>query len=213
MNYIYIALILLIFIFLFKTLLLNRKFSPGKIKAAVSLTIIGLIIKYITEMVFMFCQSIRYLYTIKILYNLDLCLLPMAAIIAGYIFSRNSKIKFSIVIIIQCILMSMYVALMITNETIITMDSSYNYIVIFLKQLPVNIGYIVINGLILIGSVFRYSKKVSDRRGFVILMLGLFTSIAGVLDIKIRLAGACLIIYALCYSIHKFSRYYLPDNK
>lgn len=213
MNYIYIALILLIFIFLFYILIITEKFAPTKIKVGVTITVIGLLVKYTTEIIFALRSNIRYLYILKLFYNLDLCFIPIVAIISAYIFLRNSKINFYYIIVIECGFIFLYVLLSIINKTVIKVDDNLFYTVIFLKQFPVDLGYIIINTLLLIINILAFNKKAVDKKGFTLLCTGLLMVVFGVFYSSIKISGAFLIIYTLYYSVRKFTRSYFPDNK
>lgn len=167
---IYLALLLVILIILYKGIELSVKYAPLKIKYLSIGILLAMTLRYIALGVMLAIKNIKYLYVLKSVYFINLIALPMAAFIILYILARNDKIKISFIFIILPIFLAAYIIMLYELPCYIVLNAYLGYYMFLDRQIIVIGLYIIINTLILFGSILLLDNKYANKPGLILVI-------------------------------------------
>lgn len=167
---IYLVLLLVVLLILYKGIELSVKYAPLKIKYLSIGILLAMTLRYITLVVMLAVKNIKYLYVLKSVYFINLIALPMAAFIILYILARNDKIKISFIFILLPLFLAAYIIMLYKFPCYIVLDANFGYNMYLDRQVIVFGLYIVINTLILFGSILLLDNKYANKPGLILVI-------------------------------------------
>ncbi|GLC29241.1 hypothetical protein [Clostridium omnivorum] len=174
---IYLVLLLVVLLILYKGIELNVKYAPLKIKYLSIGILLAMTLRYITLVVMLAVKNIKYLYVLKSVYFINLIALPMAAFIILYILARNDKIKISFIFILLPLFLAAYTIMLYKLPCYIVLDANFGYNMYLDRQIIVFGLYIVINTLILFGSILLLDNKYANKPGLILVIVSALITI------------------------------------
>jgi hypothetical protein len=211
--YIYLILLLLMFIFIYNGVDYSIKFAPLKIKtlSLTALTAAGL--RYIALLILFLWKNIKFLYLLKPFIFLNILCMPILAMIAIYITARNDNIKFNYCLILSGVFVLMYLGFIVKLPVNIEMFNNMGYVMSFYNIDLVFGTYLIINTILLFGSVILLGYKNTNKLGMYMVLGASAISIAevltrasGVIILPTILIGDLTWLLAVNYSLYKFKR-------
>jgi hypothetical protein len=167
----YIFLLLLMLIIITNGIIFCFKYAPLKIRILSLFVLIALDCRYITLIIFYIHKSINYLYSLRVLYFINILCIPVLALIVLYILSRSDKIKFKLIIIISLILVLLFSILIINGSISLIVLNNSSYTMIINSPSFVKVIYLIINILFMVASIFILNKSNVNKRGISIILL------------------------------------------
>lgn len=171
--YIYIFLLLVVFVMLFKGAILI-KFLSNKIKVMAFIIIVAMMLRYISIFIMYFSRSIKYLYLLKIPFFLNLLSIPIIVFTVLYIFMRKDNIKFYYIFIITAVLCAAYAIMMYKCEAVLQnleeckLILGYTFV---LSNYYIYWIYIVFNTLVIFFVLGFVNKRSANKLGIYMVLL------------------------------------------
>ncbi|GIM29413.1 hypothetical protein CPJCM30710_20790 [Clostridium polyendosporum] len=192
--FLYFMILLLIIFLCLNLLSKNKKYSPRKIRMIMTLILILELLRSFTLILMSLIQAQKYLFLLKPLIFLHVIYLPMALIVAFYIFWRNDKVNFNLSFILLGVLLAGYAAAMYFLKGIIQISSSYGYVMSISKELVFGLTFISILTFILFVLIFQLDNSFVNKKGLIFLAICIIIAIFENLS---HLCGIYLFPYAL----------------
>ncbi|NMM61494.1 hypothetical protein HBE96_02020 [Clostridium sp. P21] len=210
--YIYISLLLIVILLLFKSIHLDLH-CPKKIKTIARIAIIAMSLRYAALLILFLVRNIRYLYLLKPLFFMNLIAVPLIILIVLYIFVKGHTINFSYVFIIAGILIALYVFIMIRCTCFLRGYNNLGYTMMFIQHAYIYWGYIVINTITLFIAVGFISKKSINKIGMSLVIVSSIITIAeyimwvtGITFITQNITGDMLWMLTLVYALNRVKK-------
>ncbi|WPC42144.1 hypothetical protein [Clostridium sp. JS66] len=210
--YIYISLLLIIIILLFKCFYLDL-YSPKKVKTIALITILVMGLRYAALLILFLVSNIKYLYLLKPLFFMNLIGVPLIILIVLYIFMKGHIINFSCIFIALGISIILYVSIMLKCTCFLQNSSNIGYTMIFAQDTYIYWVYIGINTITLFLAISFINKTYINRIGMSIVILASIATIieyivwiAGIVLIAENIIGDMLWIIALIYALNRVKK-------
>ncbi len=216
--YIYLFLIFTVMFVLYEAIILSIRYCPVKIREVLTISFILIAFRFISILLILILDNIKYLYLLKNLVFLDIIYIPMIIFISLYIFYRNVKInlKWFYGVFILGLLGYLVCVFKIPMEYYIS--STYGYNIVLKSTIPYKI-LLCFNGASFYMGVKSYRYKHSIKCGAVLIALAslLFIGTTAVVMKNIENIGYLLIgdlgwIIALYTSIRTFKEKSMKYN-
>lgn len=186
MYYIYLILLLLIFVLLFRGINLSINFAPAKIKFISVFALLLLAVRYITIFIFFTSSNIKYLYLLKPGVFLNSLCIPILAMISIYILARKDKLKLTYIIIVSIVLLVVYMFIVFTMKTNIDIYKNLGYRMYFESNNILDAMYLILNTLFFFTAIILLSSSVTNKFG---MRLALASSLILMLEIVVKSVG------------------------
>lgn len=210
--YIYISLLLIIIILLFKCFYLDL-YSPKKVKTIALITILVMGLRYAALLILFLVSNIKYLYLLKPLFFMNLIGVPLIILIVLYIFMKGHIINFSYIFIALGISIILYVSMMLKCTCFLQNSSNTGYTMVFAQDTYIYWVYIGINTITLFLAISFINKTYINRIGMSIVILASIATIieyivwiAGIVLIAGNIIGDMLWIIALMYALNRIKK-------
>lgn len=210
--YIYISLLLIIIILLFKCFYLDL-YSPKKVKTIALITILVMGLRYAALLILFLVSNIKYLYLLKPLFFMNLIGVPLIILIVLYIFMKGHIINFSYIFIALGISIILYVSMMLKCTCFLQNSSNIGYTMVFAQDTYIYWVYIGINTITLFLAISFINKTYINRIGMSIVILASIATIieyivwiAGIVLIAENIIGDMLWITALMYALNRVKK-------
>lgn len=181
LYFIYLTLLLIVLLILYKGMELSVKYAPLKIKYVSIGVLLAMTLRYISLFVMLFMKNIKYLYVLKPIFFINLIAIPISALIILYILARNDKIKLSFVFILFPVFLIVYIIMLYKLPCYIVLNANFGYNMFIDKQIIVFGIYIIINTLILFGSILLLDNKYTNKPGLILVIVSALVTIVEVL--------------------------------
>ncbi|AKN33354.1 membrane protein [Clostridium carboxidivorans P7] len=210
--YIYISLLLIIIILLFKCFYLDL-YSPKKVKTIALITILVMGLRYAALLILFLVSNIKYLYLLKPLFFMNLIGVPLIILIVLYIFMKGHIINFSYIFITAGVIIALYISMMLKCTCFLQNSSNVGYTMVFAQDTYIYWVYIGINTIALFLSISFINKTYTNRIGISIVILASIATIieyivwiAGIILIAENVIGDTLWIIALMYALNRIKK-------
>lgn len=210
--YIYISLLLIIIILLFKCFYLDL-YSPKKVKTIALITILVMGLRYAALLILFLVSNIKYLYLLKPLFFMNLIGVPLIILIVLYIFMKGHIINFSYIFIALGISIILYIYMMLKCTCFLQNSSNIGYTMVFAQDTYIYWVYIGINTITLFFAISFINKTYINRIGMSIVILASIATIieyivwiAGIVLIAENIIGDMLWIIALMYALNRVKK-------
>lgn len=187
--YFYFLLLLLGFILLYRGISFIFYFAPVKIKLITIFAFILLGLRYITLILFLLCNSIKYLYLFKPLVFLNFLAIPVLALVSIYILARKDKLKFNYCITASFILLALYIIVLMKLPVEVDLYKNLGYRVIFAGSNVTDYAYLIINTVLFFISLLLGDNNIK-KTGMWLISLSAFVTM---LEIVLKLLGVTII--------------------
>lgn|GEM_PF-2242192 len=158
---------------------------PNKIKIISSISLVMLLLRYISLFIMILQENIKYMYMLESLYFLYFACIPIFGVVCLYILLRNDNINFKYVVMISFAYIIMYFIWILRASVKIILMNNYNlgYAMNLKNNLwYVDIIYLFINVAFLIVTVNIFNKERSDKIGSA---LAIFASLSTIVIIML----------------------------
>lgn len=210
--YIYISLLLIIIMLLFKCFYLDL-YSPKKVKTIALITILVMGLRYAVLLTLFLVSNIKYLYLLKPLFFMNLIGVPLIILIVLYIFMKGHIINFSYIFIIAGVIIALYISMMLKCTCFLQNSNNLGYTMVFSQDTYIYWVYIGINTITLFLAVSFINKTYTNRIGMSIVILASIVTIieyivwiTGIVLIAENIIGDMLWIIALMYALNRVKK-------
>lgn len=209
----YIFLLLLMLIIITNGIRFCFKYAPLKIRILSLFALIALACRYITLLIFYMHKSINYLYSLRVLYFLNILCIPIMAFIILYILFRSDKIKFELIIIISFVLVLLFSIIFINAKINLFVSDNSFYTMTINSAIFVNAFYLIINILFMVTSIFILNKSNINKVGVILILLAstvaiceMILSFIGIALLPEKIVGDILWAITLNYALYKLKK-------
>ncbi|AKA70988.1 hypothetical protein [Clostridium scatologenes] len=210
--YIYISLLLIIIMLLFKCFYLDL-YSPKKVKTIALITILVMGLRYAVLLTLFLVSNIKYLYLLKPLFFMNLIGVPLIILIVLYIFMKGHIINFSYIFIIAGVVIALYISMMLKCTCFLQSSNNLGYTMVFSQDTYIYWVYIGINTITLFLAISFINKTYTNRIGMSIVILASIVTIieyivwiTGIVLITENIIGDMLWIIALMYALNRVKK-------
>ncbi|AGY76621.1 hypothetical protein [Clostridium autoethanogenum] len=171
--YVYVFLLLIMLIMLFRGAILIR-FLSDKIKVVAFIIIGAMLLRYTSIFIMYFSSSMKYLYLLKVPFFLNLLSVPIIVITVLYIFVRKDNVKFYYIFIITAVLCAAYAIVMYKCEAVLQNLEEYKFILgytLVLSNQYIYWGYLVFNTLVIFFVLGFVNKTNANKLGIYMVLL------------------------------------------
>lgn len=214
----YIFIIFIVLILMFEALYIS-KFSPTKIRVAVSIVILIVIMRYVSLLILSLVYNIRYLYLLKPFFFLNFIAAPLLALIVLYIFIRKDNINFSYIFGVIAVLIVLYVGMIYKYAILIQVNDVYGYTMYFAKNMYLYWVFIILNTAILFLDMALIKDKNVNKLGMILVATASLATIAEyilwIIGIKIfpeNIAGDMLWAVSMVYALNRIKKKKLKSD-
>lgn len=191
--FIYLCILLFMIIFSLYLIYLNSSKCPIKIRKFYLVSLLIIVMRYLSLLSLWLIQRQRVIYSIKILTHLNFVAIPLLILAAIYIFLRDEKRKFDYNYIVMIILFLGYFIINAFYKLDIRVDTIFGFIVNYKVLIPNLIYLIVISSFVIITILF-VDKQYSNTCGMRLLLISLIIT---VIEFIIFLGGFRIFPYPL----------------
>lgn len=191
--FIYLCILLFMIIFSLYLIYLNSSKCPIKIRKFYLVSLLIIVVRYLSLLSLWLIQRQRVIYSIKILTHLNFVAIPLLILAAIYIFLRDEKRKFDYNYIVMIILFLGYFIINAFYKLDIRVDTIFGFIVNYKVLIPNLIYLIVISSFVIITILF-VDKQYSNTCGMRLLLISLIIT---VIEFIIFLGGFRIFPYPL----------------
>ena len=191
--FIYLCILLFMIIFSLYLIYLNSSKCPIKIRKFYLVSLLIIVMRYLSLLSLWLIQRQRVIYSIKILTHLNFVAIPLLILAAIYIFLRDEKRKFDYNYIVMIILFLGYFIINAFYKLDIRVDTIFGFIVNYKVLIPNLIYLIVISSFVIITILF-VDKQYSNTCGMRLLLISLIIT---VIEFIIFLGGFRIFPYLL----------------
>lgn len=192
--FIYLCIVLFIIIFSLYLIYLNSKRCPIKIQKFYLVTLIIMLIRYLSLLSLWLIQSQKIIYFIKVLTQLTFVFVPLLALVAFYVFLRDEKRSFDYNYTFMIILILSYCAISIFYKLDIKVDSVFGFIVGYRDVLMPSLFYLIIISSLVVITLLFVDKPYSNSLGMRLLLVSLIIT---VVEFIVFLGGIKIFPYPL----------------
>lgn len=176
--FIYLCILLFIIIFTVYLIYLSLERCPVKIRKFYLITLILVVIRYISLLSLWIIQSQKVIYFIKDLTQLAFIAIPLLVLAALYIFLRNEDRKFDYNYTFMIILILIYFGIRVFYKLDIKIDSIYGFVVSYKNILIPSLFYLIILSLLVVITLLFVDKPYSNNIGMKLLLFSLIITVS-----------------------------------
>lgn len=192
--FIYLCILLFMIIFSLYLIYLNSSKCPVKIRKFYLISLLIIVVRYLSLLSLWLIQRQRIIYSIKVLTQLNFIATPLLILAAIYIFLRDEKRKFDYNYIVMIILFFGYFILNTFYKLDIKVDTVFGFIVNYKEVLIPNLIYLIVISLFVIITLLFVDKPYSNIGGMRLLLISLIIT---VVEFIIFLGGFRIFPYPL----------------
>ncbi|MBV7272151.1 hypothetical protein JMF89_02065 [Clostridiaceae bacterium UIB06] len=214
----HILIIFIVLILMFEALYIN-KFSPTKIRVAVSIVVLMIIMRYVSLLILSLTYNIKYLYLLKPFFFLNFIAVPLLALIVLYIFIRKDNINFSYIFGVIAVLIVLYVGMIHKYVILVQVNDVYGYTMYFAKNMYLYWVFIILNTVILFLDMAFIKDKNVNKLGMILVVTASLVTISEyvlwVIGMKIlpeNIAGDMLWAVSMVYALNRMKKKKLKSD-
>lgn len=192
--FIYLCILLFMIIFSLYLIYLNSSKCPIKIRKFYLVSLLIIVVRYLSLLSLWLIQRQRVIYSIKILTHLNFVAIPLLILAAIYIFLRDEKRKFDYNYIVMIILFLGYFIINVFYKLDIRVDTIFGFIVNYKEVLIPNLIYLIVISSFVIITILFVDKQYSNTCGMRLLLISLIIT---VIEFIIFLGGFRIFPYPL----------------
>lgn len=192
--FIYLCILLFIIIFSIYLIYLSSNKCPSKIRKFYLVSLLIIVVRYLSLLSLWLIQRQRIIYFIKVLTQLSLVGIPLLVLAAIYIFLRDENRSFNYNYTFMIILFLVYVVINIFYKLDIRVDSIFGFIVIYREILIPSLIYLILISSFVVISLLFIDKPYSNTNGMKLLLVSLIIT---VIEFVIFLGGIRIFPYPL----------------
>ena len=192
--FIYLCILLFIIIFSVYLIYLSSNKCPSKIRKFYLVSLLIIVVRYLSLLSLWLIQRQRIIYFIKVLTQLSLVGIPLLVLAAIYIFLRDENRSFNYNYTFMIILFLVYVVINIFYKLDIRVDSIFGFIVSYREILIPSLIYLILISSFVVISLLFIDKPYSNTNGMKLLLVSLIIT---VIEFVIFLGGIRIFPYPL----------------
>lgn len=192
--FIYLCILLFIIIFSIYLIYLSSNKCPSKIRKFYLVSLLIIVVRYLSLLSLWLIQRQRIIYFIKVLTQLSLVGIPLLVLAAIYIFLRDENRSFNYNYTFMIILFLVYVVINIFYKLDIRVDSIFGFIVSYREILIPSLIYLILISSFVVISLLFIDKPYSNTNGMKLLLVSLIIT---VIEFVIFLGGIRIFPYPL----------------
>lgn len=192
--FIYLCILLFIIIFSVYLIYLSSNKCPSKIRKFYLVSLLIIIVRYLSLLSLWLIQRQRIIYFIKVLTQLSLVGMPLLVLAAIYIFLRDENRSFNYNYTFMILLFLVYVVINIFYKLDIRVDSIFGFIVSYREILIPSLIYLILISSFVVISLLFIDKPYSNTNGMKLLLVSLIIT---VIEFVIFLGGIRIFPYPL----------------
>ena len=192
--FIYLCILLFIIIFSVYLIYLSSNKCPSKIRKFYLVSLLIIVVRYLSLLSLWLIQRQRIIYFIKVLTQLSLVGMPLLVLAAIYIFLRDENRSFNYNYTFMILLFLVYVVINIFYKLDIRVDSIFGFIVSYREILIPSLIYLILISSFVVISLLFIDKPYSNTNGMKLLLLSLIIT---VIEFVIFLGGIRIFPYPL----------------
>ena len=192
--FIYLCILLFIIIFSIYLIYLSSNKCPSKIRKFYLVSLLIIVVRYLSLLSLWLIQRQRIIYFIKVLTQLSLVGMPLLVLAAIYIFLRDENRSFNYNYTFMIILFLVYVVINIFYKLDIRVDSIFGFIVSYREILIPSLIYLILISSFVVISLLFIDKPYSNTNGMKLLLVSLIIT---VIEFVIFLGGIRIFPYPL----------------
>ena len=175
-------------------IILNLFKCPINIRQVYLVSLLIIVVRYLSLLSLWLIQRQRVIYSIKILTHLNFVAIPLLILAAIYIFLRDEKRKFDYNYIVMIILFLGYFIINVFYKLDIRVDTVFGFIVNYREILIPNLIYLIVISSFVIITILFVDKQYSNTCGMRLLLISLIIT---VIEFIIFLGGFRIFPYPL----------------
>lgn len=192
--FIYLCILLFIIIFSVYLIYLSSNKCPSKIRKFYLVSLLIIVVRYLSLLSLWLIQRQRIIYFIKVLTQLSLVGMPLLVLAAIYIFLRDENRSFNYNYTFMILLFLVYVVINIFYKLDIRVDSIFGFIVSYREILIPSLIYLILISSFVAISLLFIDKPYSNTNGMKLLLVSLIIT---VIEFVIFLGGIRIFPYPL----------------
>ncbi len=192
--FIYLCILLFIIIFSVYLIYLSSNKCPSKIRKFYLVSLLIIVVRYLSLLSLWLIQRQRIIYFIKVLTQLSLVGMPLLVLAAIYIFLRDENRSFNYNYTFMILLFLLYVVINIFYKLDIRVDSIFGFIVSYREILIPSLIYLILISSFVVISLLFIDKPYSNTNGMKLLLVSLIIT---VIEFVIFLGGIRIFPYPL----------------
>ena len=192
--FIYLCILLFIIIFSIYLIYLSSNKCPSKIRKFYLVSLLIIVVRYLSLLSLWLIQRQRIIYFIKVLTQLSLVGMPLLVLAAIYIFLRDENRSFNYNYTFMILLFLVYVVINIFYKLDIRVDSIFGFIVSYREILIPSLIYLILISSFVVISLLFIDKPYSNTNGMKLLLVSLIIT---VIEFVIFLGGIRIFPYPL----------------
>lgn len=192
--FIYLCILLFIIIFTVYLIYLSLERCPVKIRNFYLVTLILVVIRYISLLSLWVIQSQKVIYFIKDLTQLTFIGIPLLVLSALYIFLRDENRSFDYNYTFMITLILVYLGMNVFYKLDIKIDSVYGFVVSYKDVLIPSLFYLIILSSLVVITLLFVDKPYSNNIGMKLLLLSLIITVS---EYVVFLGGIKIFPYSL----------------
>lgn len=190
----YLCILLFIIIFSVYLIYLSSNKCPSKIRKFYLVSLLIIVVRYLSLLSLWLIQRQRIIYFIKVLTQLSLVGMPLLVLAAIYIFLRDENRSFNYNYTFMILLFLVYVVINIFYKLDIRVDSIFGFIVSYREILIPSLIYLILISSFVVISLLFIDKPYSNTNGMKLLLVSLIIT---VIEFVIFLGGIRIFPYPL----------------
>lgn len=176
-GFIYLCILIFIIICILYLLRNNMKSSPKKIKIFITISLIPLLLRFLTLICGVIIDKQSIIYLLRPFVFLNFFSIPLLIIGCLFIFLRDEKVKFNNNYIFLSILLLGYVAFMLTYKIDINISKTFGFVLSIKEMLIPALVYLIIMAGLMVFTLFFIDKPYSNKFGMRMLLVSLIVVI------------------------------------
>ena len=192
--FIYLCILLFIIIFSVYLIYLSSNKCPSKIRKFYLVSLLIIVVRYLSLLSLWLIQRQRIIYFIKVLTQLSFIAIPLLVLAAIYIFLRDENRSFDYNYTFMVILFLGYCVINIFYKLDIKVDSVLGFIVNYREPLVPSLIYLIIISYFVVITLLFVDKPYSNTSGMRLLLISLIIT---VIEFVIFLGGIKVFPYPL----------------
>lgn len=176
--FIYLCILLVIIIFTVYLICLNLKRCPIKIRKFYLVTLLIVVMRYLSLLSLWLIQSQKIIYLIKGLTQLNFVGIPLLVLSALYIFLRDEKRGFDYNYIFMIILILTYLGISVFYKLDIKIDNVFGFIINYKNILIPSLVYLIIISSLVVITLLFIDKPYSNNVGMKLLLFSLIITVS-----------------------------------
>ena len=175
--FIYLCILLFIIIFSVYLIYLSSNKCPSKIRKFYLVSLLIIVVRYLSLLSLWLIQRQRIIYFIKVLTQLSLVGMPLLVLAAIYIFLRDENRSFNYNYTFMILLFLVYVVINIFYKLDIRVDSIFGFIVSYREILIPSLIYLILISSFVVISLLFIDKPYSNTNGMKLLLVSLIITV------------------------------------